>query len=435
MQTSNDRLEDLAERFRTSVPAATLRRVRAIAKWTREDGGRCALVGGPVRDLLLGWPNIDIDLAVETDVRDLVRRAEREWGCEARYYDAFETATLLFDDGSKIDLARTRTETYAQPGALPVVTPASLEDDLRRRDFTINAMALVLRGDGFEILLDPFDGRSDLARGRIRALHAASFFDDPTRIYRAARFAGRFGFRVETQTARRILAAVAAAAPTVVSRERLAREMRLILAEANPAPAIRHITNLRAESFIFSHLERDPKPRHRMATADRFVARQHAKLDIDRLGMRALALAWGWPQEAVREWLIALGVTSASAHRLAADAARAPTVVDELDRSRWIHDDEQLLACEGMRDEVLAVMAVSESMVFRRWVARYWKLRSLKTIRLNGDDLRAMGIRPGPQMGRALAALRRAVWSGKAGNDRESQRQWVEWTLRRFFQR
>ncbi len=423
-------LNHLAESFRLSVPTATARRVRAIAKWTREGGGRCALVGGPVRDLLLDIPNIDVDLAVEADVRALVRRAEDEWGCETRYFDAFETATLLFDDGTKVDLARTRTETYPHPGALPVVSPASLDDDLRRRDFTINTMALVLRADGFSQLLDPFDGRSDLERGVIRDLHKSSFIDDPTRIYRAARFAGRLGFSVEAQTKKRILAAVAAAAPAVVSRERLAREMRLILMDAYPARTLRHVVQLRAENFISPNLGRDQKPRSRLNRADLFVVRQRTVLDIDPLAMRAIALAWEWPRDAAREWLIQLGVPTGTANRLAADAARAPDVARDLHRLAWSKNDERLLVCDGLRDEALAVMAAMEPKPFQRRVARYWALRSLKIVHLNGDDLRAMGIPQGPRIGMALDALRRAVWRGEAGDDRESQRRWMEWRLR-----
>ncbi|MCC6157994.1 MAG: CCA tRNA nucleotidyltransferase [Deltaproteobacteria bacterium] len=435
MKTSDDTLEDLAARFRTSVPAAILRRVRAIATWTREDAARCALVGGPVRDLLLGAPNIDIDLAVETDVRALVRRAEREWGCEARYYDAFETATLLFEDGSKIDLARTRTETYAQPGALPDVEPASLDDDLRRRDFTINAMALVVRGDGFERLLDPFDGRSDLARRWVRMLHRASFLDDPTRIYRAARFAGRLNFRVETKTARRILSAVAAFAPASVSAARLAREMRLILSEAHPVPALWLVQQFRAERFVFPNLDRDTKPLRRLACTDAFVRRlDHAPL-LDFVTMRAVALAWDWPEAAAVEWLIALGVPSSAAQRLAADAARAPEVVRELLAFPRQRRDERLLAFDGMRDEALAVVAFLSNEVVRHCVARYWEIRPLKKVQLTGDDLQAMGIRPGPGIGRALAELRRAVWRGDAGADRETQHRWMEESLKKLSQR
>lgn len=429
MHSRDTDLEDLAARFRRSTPAALRRRVRAIASWTREAGGRCALVGGPVRDLLMGAGNIDIDLAVEADVRALVRRAEAEWGCVARYFDAFETATLLFDDGSKIDLARTRTETYARSGALPDVTPASLDDDLPRRDFTINAMALVVRGEGFAHLLDPFDGRADLARGQIRALHAASFLDDPTRIYRAARFAGRFRFRVEAKTARWILAAIASFAPANVSAARLAREIRLILTESNPVPALRFVRRFRVEQFVSPELDLDASSLARVIRADAVRKRLGASLDLDDLAMRAIALAWERPECEVREWLISLGVAPSAARKLAADVGRSSAAKDDLSAKARNLRDDRLLACDGIRDEALAVLAASATPTVRSRVARYWALRPTRIVHLTGGDLLAMGISPGPPLGKVLADLRRAVWRGDAGGDRESQRLWMEWKL------
>jgi tRNA nucleotidyltransferase/poly(A) polymerase len=166
--------EALQERLQ-ALPG--IARVRAAL-----DGERAYLVGGAVRDLLLGAEHPDLDLAVEGDAVELARRL----GAEPVAHERFSTATVDLD-GVRVDLARTRAETYPHPGALPEVEPAPLERDLARRDFTVNAMALPLDGRGQ--LVDPHGGRVDLRAGLLRVLHPGSFADDPTRALRAARYA------------------------------------------------------------------------------------------------------------------------------------------------------------------------------------------------------------------------------------------------------
>ena len=153
------------------------------------------LVGGAVRDLLLGKGRADIDLVVEGDAAALASRL----GADVVSHERFATAKVGLD-GHEVDIAAARSETYPHPGSLPVVEPAAdVEADLSRRDFTINAMAIPLLGEAR--LIDPYDGRADLAAGTLRVLHGRSFEDDPTRALRAARYAARFGFELEPETA------------------------------------------------------------------------------------------------------------------------------------------------------------------------------------------------------------------------------------------
>ncbi len=151
------------------------------------------LVGGAVRDLLLGRDPVGLDVAVEGDALAVARRLD----ADALEHERFLTAATRLGD-AQLDLTSTRTETYPQPGALPVVEPASLEQDLARRDFTINAMAIPLQGEAE--LLDPHAGRADLEQRLLRVLHERSFVDDPTRALRAARYAGRLDFQLEPRT-------------------------------------------------------------------------------------------------------------------------------------------------------------------------------------------------------------------------------------------
>jgi tRNA nucleotidyltransferase (CCA-adding enzyme) len=180
------------------------------------------LVGGAVRDLLLDRARDDLDLAVEGDPAQLAERL----GAEVVSHERFATAKARLGK-HEIDIARARRETYEHPGALPKVTPAGIAEDLARRDFTINAMAIPLGLAGNPRLLDPHGGRADLEAGLLRVLHPGSFTDDPTRALRAARYAARFGFELEDVTARRLTATDLGA----VSEERREAELLRIAAE------------------------------------------------------------------------------------------------------------------------------------------------------------------------------------------------------------
>ncbi|HKF82999.1 MAG TPA: hypothetical protein VKB23_08575 [Solirubrobacterales bacterium] len=179
-------MDDLAAALRHAHPE-----LEAVREAAREP---VYLVGGAVRDLLLGRPRADVDLVVEADAAALAARL----GGAEKEHERFGTVKVEVA-GHELDIATARTETYPEPGALPVVAPAgSIEADLRRRDFSVNAMAIPLAGE--PRVIDPHGGRDDLAEGLLRVLHPRSFVDDPTRAIRAARYGSRFGFSLEPET-------------------------------------------------------------------------------------------------------------------------------------------------------------------------------------------------------------------------------------------
>ncbi len=214
--------------------------LRAAAS-TEEEGGEAFLVGGPVRDLLRGDARLhDIDIVTTADARHVAQRfaiIAIANAVVAKTTD-FGTATVRVPDGNSdasVDFATARTETYLQPGALPTVAfPARIAEDLHRRDVTINAMALPITPHGFGRLLDPTGGLADLRAGMIRVLHDASFRDDPTRLYRAARYAARFGFTIEPHTASLLHAAVTGGALATISPDRKRHELALGIRERDP---------------------------------------------------------------------------------------------------------------------------------------------------------------------------------------------------------
>ena len=212
----------------SNIPREILDLLREIGRQTQLP---ICLVGGFVRDLLLGRENLDLDIVVEGDAIGFARKLGESSGWELQTHQRFGTATLIRPTGARIDFARARSETYEQPGALPLVKPCSIEDDLRRRDFSINALAICLNSDNFGVLIDCADGVKDLQAGRIRALHAESFLDDPTRIFRAVRYEGRYDFRIEANDQARIREALRQGALNGISGERIRNEINHILGE------------------------------------------------------------------------------------------------------------------------------------------------------------------------------------------------------------
>ncbi|MBK8576406.1 MAG: CCA tRNA nucleotidyltransferase [Elusimicrobia bacterium] len=220
------------------LPPLWRERVDVVGKVAEDLCLRSAVVGGCVRDLFLGFVPRDWDVVVEGQAALLVQRAAKALSARVVEHPRFMTFTLHFADGTHLDVATARAESYPTPGVLPVVRPATLAEDARRRDFTANALYLQL---SFEpgVLLDPTGGQADMNAGVLRVLHDQSFVDDPTRLFRAARYSSRYGWAVEGKTLDLIYRAVAEDSPKSVSLVRLRHELFRILEEENPAPALR----------------------------------------------------------------------------------------------------------------------------------------------------------------------------------------------------
>ena len=202
----------------------------------------CYIVGGFVRDLLLGKPVNDLDVIVEGDAIKFGKSLVKIFGGKLTFHDKFHTAIWHLPDTwnltpDTIDLITARKETYLMPGALPTVTPSTIEDDLRRRDFTINSMAIRLDGDHFGELLDLLNGQADLEEGVIQVLHPRSFIDDPTRIFRAIRYAARYSFTFPLSTTNLINPEALDVIPRL-SGERIRHELDLIFEEENSSQMI-----------------------------------------------------------------------------------------------------------------------------------------------------------------------------------------------------
>lgn len=234
-------------------------RLQRMGKLAEQMGVASFLVGGLVRDLLIGRKNFDVDVVIEADGIAFARALSRRVGAHVIAHQRFGTAVVIFPDGFKLDVATARAESYDSPAALPKVTPSSIKDDLSRRDFTINTLAIRLSQPQLGELFDLPGGRRDLKEKTIRVLHNLSFVEDPTRVVRAIRFELRFGFRLHEETRTLIKGAVKQELFHCHSGHRLLEELMLLFSEAEPRKVVARLGELDLLRFIHLSLKWLPR--------------------------------------------------------------------------------------------------------------------------------------------------------------------------------
>jgi tRNA nucleotidyltransferase (CCA-adding enzyme) len=371
----------------------------------------CFLVGGAVRDLMLGAESVDLDVAVEGDAEAVARRLAAELRGEVRAHERFGTATV-HAEGLTVDLARTRCETYAAPGALPDVQPADLDEDLGRRDFTINAMALSLAAADLGAVRDPHGGRDDLAAGLVRVLHPSSFTDDPTRFLRAVRYAARFGFELESGTRAWASTAIEDGALATVTGPRVRDELIDLLAEDEAPRAAELLAELGIDSALHPAIRASPD----------LVA--SAKLGAIETGanpaLAALAALCepNADQRGVDSWIEDLGLRSEQRDAVMRAVRRAPGLAGELPHEMRPSEVHALLAPEPPEALALALALGAPAEPILDFLSR---LRSVK-LEITGADLIAAGIPESPALGLALEqTLARKLDGELDGRDDELQ--------------
>jgi tRNA nucleotidyltransferase (CCA-adding enzyme) len=245
---------NLARNIKEQLPADLIEFIRQAGETAQKQQQRLYLVGGAVRDLLLERPNGDLDLVVEGDAVRLAREIADLRKAKITVHNRFWTAKVKWDERSA-DLATARAETYTRPGALPTVKPGTISDDLSRRDFTVNAMAIELNPRRFGDIIDPHGGRQDIDAGLIRVLHDKSYIDDATRIWRALRYEQRLDFRLELAT-EELLKQCTAWLGTV-SGDRIRHELELVLKEEMPEKTLRRADELGVMDRLHPSLKGD----------------------------------------------------------------------------------------------------------------------------------------------------------------------------------
>jgi tRNA nucleotidyltransferase (CCA-adding enzyme) len=361
------------------------------------------LVGGAVRDLLRGEAPVDFDLVADRDLAVLIAGLSGSGDAAARIHDRFGTATLTLDSG-RFDLARARRERYGRPGALPDVEPAPIDEDLRRRDFTVNALALELGGADRGGLLEVPGALDDVGTGTLRVLHDASFRDDPTRLLRLARYAARLDFAADERTAALAREAISDGALDTVSGARLGAELRLLAAEPNPDRALDELHRLGLDQALVPGLS---APNREM------LARALGLLpgDGDRIALVLAAAALPVDAAQLARSLEALAFTAGPRDTILAAAGQAPALAGALGAAR--RPSEIAEAAAGAPVEAVALAGAQGGAAGR--AARQW-LAELRHVGLeiDGDDLVAAGVRPGPAIGAGLRAALSARLDGRA---------------------
>jgi tRNA nucleotidyltransferase (CCA-adding enzyme) len=354
------------------------------------------LVGGTVRDLLLGRSFVDVDLSVDGDALTLASAIGAVEGTESR----FGTLTVK-REGVRYDFARTRSERYPHPGALPEVEPARIDADLLRRDFTANAIGLGLTGSREGQLLAVDGALDDLTNQRLSVLHDSSFEDDPTRLLRLARYAARLQFAIAPHTRQLAEQAISNGALDTISGTRIGNELRLLAKEQSPIAAFEAATDLGLPWSLDKDLATaalDALPGDGRSDlvlfAATFAHQQRSQLadELDRLGFNA-------PD---RDKIVEAATESSSlAQRLAKATTRA--------------DIARIVGTSGIETVALASAAGAQSQSLT-WLQ---DLRHLN-LQITGEDLKQHGIPEGPSIGKALEAAKDALLDGLAP-DRDAQ--------------
>ena len=367
---------------------------------------RAYLVGGPVRDALLGRPVVDLDVVVEGSARDLAEALAAALGARAVHHEAFGTAQLRLGDGGHVDLATARTEVYGTPGALPTVTAAELKADLARRDFSINALAACLSPEGFGTLLDPWGGYADLRHGLLRALHETSFRDDPTRIVRAASYLERLDLRLERLTADWLREAVEGEDLAAVTGARLGEQLRrALLTPVGPQVLLRLAAWGAATALGFPAGLEWPEALPELRWAGRVL-----QASSEDLAEATFALGTGSQGPASADFLH-LGKSYAQAASQL-DAALEGGVLDALGRAPGAGAADEHLA--RLRSGVVLALWTLSGGPARRTIERWREAARGLALAVTGEDLKRAGIAPGPAIAVGLAAARRAALDASA---------------------
>ena len=406
--------QNLAELLKRSLGEERQQLLQSVLEEATQRNLPLYIVGGAVRDMMLERPVNDFDLTVEGNAIDLARALSKKHGGGVTAHTKFGTAKWflapeLKADHSALDLVTARSETYQHPAALPTVAFGTIADDLRRRDFTINAMALRLDGEHFGELRDDFQGMDDLQKGIVRVLHPGSFIDDPTRLYRAVRYEGRYGFQIAEDT----LALVPEGRPLVekLSPQRIRHELDLILDEPNAVSMLKRLDELDLLSCIHPALTN-------------FNRSHLANLESSDPALQTRNSRWAL-------WLMHLNDQdiefindrlhfTAELLKLLRSVALFETNLAAL---VGLKASEAVILLESYSFKSLEVIsaALPEGEIkhtLNRYLSEWWSVKPKTT----GHDLKKLGIPPGPKYHEILRRLRAAWLDGEVKSEDEEKK-------------
>jgi len=408
--------DDSARSVLQRLPRSITRMLRRLGKLADEEAIALYLVGGVVRDLLLKRVNWDLDLTVEGDGLSFARLVTSRYGAGMALFPRFGTARLALPGGLKVDITTARRETYANPAALPDVLSSTLDEDLRRRDFTINAMAIQLNLARWGELRDPYGGRRDLQHKVLRVLHDRSFVDDPTRIFRAIRFAERFRFRLEPKTERLLAQAARTNVVAHLSGPRLANEILALMNEQHPERVIGRLRRWRLLRFVHPGLVLGERTERLMAVLPKAIGwweRRCLQTPIDRGLLRLMTLLAEAGSSTLSGAIQRLQLSAAQASILGWSGEKSRRIAAMLSSCAPLRRSQVYRLLSGLPNEAvilvlarrLAVNGRAAKERLTRRLARFLIRDRHVTTKVNGDTLHRFGLRPGPRFKTILDRL------------------------------
>ena len=413
---------NLSSNIKNQLPAELVDLMQAAGAIASYQGQHLYLVGGVVRDLLLGEGNLDLDLVVEGDAINLAHQLANIISGKITTHNRFKTAKLQWRKWS-IDLTTARSETYDKPGALPRIKPGSLADDLFRRDFTINTMAIRLNPAQFGKLIDRYGGRDDLEHRLIRILHEKSFTDDATRIWRGLRYEQRLDFHLEPDTLRLLKRDIPML--DTISGDRIRYELEMVLREKLPEKVLSRAAELK----VLPKLHPDLKGNNRLA--ERFEqARRLSPGESPPVALYLALLGYSLTVEAADEFITRLRFPKILAQALR-DTSNLKTKLEVLANPGLSPSSVYATLKGHALTAIRANLLTNDSPVVSNHIRLFLdRLRYIKPA-LSGDDLQGMGISPGPQIKEILNILHEARLDGKVTGKEGEKDLVIEWLQHR----
>ena len=411
------RMRNVTRFMQERLPSELMRLLKDVGEEAGSLGFGAYVVGGVVRDLFLYRSDEDIDIVIEGDGIAFAQKFARISGARIHTHDKFGTAVIIYPDGFKMDVASARMEYYKFPAALPVVEMSSIKLDLYRRDFTINTLAIQLNPDRFGLLVDFFNAQKDLKEKSIRVLHNLSFVEDPTRVYRAIRFEQRFGFSISRLTASLIQNAVGMDFFRELSGRRIFNELQLILLEDHPAAAVARLNDFGLLKVVHPALAGDKQVIDLLNSVRQVVA-WHDLLFLDESYMKwavyFLALIHRCAAPQAQEVCRRLELTPRQETLFVAGRANALKSLNWLTRHLPVDNSTLFHRLAGLRTElILFMMAASEHEKVKKAISLYFTSLRRTSVALKGEDLKRLGVAPGPIYREVLQAVLNARLNGR----------------------
>jgi len=414
------------------LPAEIFNRLQIVGALADELGVSAYLVGGLVRNLLLGRATLDVDIAVEGDGMAFARRLADRHKAALKIFERFATAYVVFPDRMKFDVANTRAEQPAHLGAgaegawsIPAGDFCPIARDLMRRDFTINTLAIHLNAGRFGQLLDPAGGLRDLRTRTIRAVYDSSFADDPARVYRAVRFERRFGFMIERRTLRLLKEATAQGLVHTLPGHRVKNELMLLLAEPDPARTIGRLSALNLLHPLHPGLRLSPRLKALLAglaNALEWWGRRFPDRPIERPLIHFTALTDGLSAPTVHALMKRLVLPEGQAEKVRTVKHRLEPILRRLGRSRPLTPSQAYRLLSGLPDEGLVLLvAEAASASVKRLVSAYLTTYQPTRLAISGKHLASMGLKSGPVYKAVLDRVLDAKLDGKIATEREER--------------